>query len=209
MREADTAGTLVAGIDIPVKVPVHVHMFTFHNSSQIWSRPKEFYPERWLLQEGIPSTDTIRPICPFSQIKSNEASPDAEKLPLNHPKNYSDYLGTGFEKDSASYFPFSVGAQSCPSSIFVVQLLRLTIREMVVRFRLDVSDEKALKEEDVGGSWSKSICPWSYSSMLVKVRCFQESGTKIIGNDASDNQATTASIRSAGVDADDEGWAQG
>lgn len=228
VRTAHDTGHDVTGVAIPVGIPVHVHMFSLHNSTHTWHRPKDFLPERWLHH---PSEDDIvqdtktnphnirivqeqqkasRPMCPFATSASTST------LPPNHADNYQDYQGTGFAPESISFFPFSVGKRACPSSVFAVQLLRQTLQRVVTQYQLNVSDEKVMMEEDIGGSWSATIWPWSHVSMLVNVKNIGNTGAEDATVDAQDIETTLRERKGKNVqnakkvqeEEEEDGWAQ-
>ncbi len=163
IRKCEEPGQSIAGLEIPEGIPIHVDMFSLHNSLRLWGdRAKDFLPERWRCEATSHSPTVSRPRCPVHRSTSTQS--------LNDPSNYADYHGTGFEDDSLAYFPFSVGARSCPSSDFAVQSIRKILKAVFTKFRLNESDNSVMKEEDLGGSWmTRTITPWSHSNMLVKV----------------------------------------
>lgn len=204
IRRAEAAGQDIAGVDIPAEVPVHVHIFSLHNSVHLWDRPKDFWPERWLAatssakQESKEDAATAtplpsRPTCPFARSASSAS------LAANHPDNYEDYHGIGFEPDSVAFLPFSVSDRRCPSSIFALRVLRCTLRSIVPRFRLNVAEERVMMEDDIGGSWSATLWPWAHETMLIRVQQTSAPSGLVDGQRLAQND---------GEDGVDDGWAK-
>eukprot|EP01033_Poteriospumella_lacustris_P010056 gene10056-7184_t len=210
IRCAEATGQDVAGVDIPVDVPVHVHIFSLHNSVHLWDRPKDFWPERWLAAASSANPDSdgdatatatlpSRPTCPFARTASPAAA-----LTVNHQDNYEDYHGTGFEPDSVAFLPFSVSDRRCPASIFALRVLRRTLRSIVPRFRLNVAEERVMMEDDIGGSWSATLWPWAHETMLIRVQPAPTSSEPSVQQDSDGGKRPA---QDDGND-DDDGWAK-
>jgi hypothetical protein len=210
IRCAEATGQDVAGVDIPVDVPVHVHIFSLHNSVHLWDRPKDFWPERWLAAASSANPDSdgdatatatlpSRPTCPFARTASPAAA-----LTVNHQDNYEDYHGTGFEPDSVAFLPFSVSDRRCPASIFALRVLRRTLRAIVPRFRLNVAEERVMMEDDIGGSWSATLWPWAHETMLIRVQPARTSSEPSVQQDSDGGKRPA---QDDGND-DDDGWAK-
>jgi cytochrome P450 len=178
----------IAGIPIPVSIPVHLHMYSLHNSQQYWDDPKAFKPERWLTNNNHhnannsdPSVDEdgsiliskhfprkSRPTCPFlSSLSSSSSSAIATAGSSQVADDYVDYSGLGFEEDSMNYFPFSVGARECLGKQFVVRFFSYFIYELVPKFRLDPVEEPM--EQELGNSTNAIIIPMNAKQLVVKV----------------------------------------
>jgi cytochrome P450 len=47
---------LVGGYPVPQGTPVHMHMWSLHNTSRNWDKPKEFNPNRWVEDDTVKDT---------------------------------------------------------------------------------------------------------------------------------------------------------
>lgn len=175
---------LLGRYTVPAGTPIFLHMFSHHNSSQQWSKPQLFSPQRWA--KGASEDD--RPTCPFlSSAASNPNDPDA------------DYEGLGFEPGALSYFPFSVGDRKCLGRGLALQVLRAYLMKVVPQFRLSPKEESL--EEDHGQSLEATIVPKSQKSYIMKVRQLASRGE----GEEEQNEGISASRQD--VDDDDDGWA--
>ena len=157
------------GIPIPRGTPVHLHIWTMHNTTREWVKPAEFNPDRWLVstetepekgkeedeEEVVPRGVKVakgpmtHPKCPYlaSLPASSKYQPNANIDPL--------FEGAGFDEDSLSYFPFSVGSRSCPAKSFAVASLSQVFRRVLLAYRLDPYEP--FWEDDPGASVNATV----------------------------------------------------
>lgn len=153
----------VSGFEIPVGTPVHLHIFSLHNTERAWTKGRQIMPERWLESEkGSTQQRPTRPTCPF--LNAGNSTPTTS---LNSCQNLTDYGGMGFEEDSLSYFPFSAGHRECVGKVFSVQILSRTLFEIASKYRLYPAE--AFSEEDPGHSINAVIVPYMSKSTMLKV----------------------------------------
>lgn len=155
MRRYPVAGNLtvrtpsqpfaIAGTQAPADVPVHVHMFSLHNTSREWERAKDFMPERWM---NSAAGEPGHPKCPFASGKSA-------------------FDGAGFREGCLSYFPFSVGQRACPGQGRSLHILRQFLLTVASSFHLDFADAIGW-EDDPGVSMSGTIIPLNPKVLQVR-----------------------------------------
>lgn len=161
VRTAHGPQHYVAGVEMPIGVPVHLHMYSLHNSAKTWNKPKEFKPERWMMNEQDSETSKSRPQCPFLGSLRNNVQR------RNATNNYEDYSGLGFSEDSLSYFPFSAGERECLGKHFALKVLRKSLYDLASSYHLDAVEEAI--EDDLGNSVNTVIVPLYHKTMIVKV----------------------------------------
>lgn len=153
---------LTGGYAVPVGTPIHFHMWSLHNTTREWTKPKEFHPERWLDSDEFPADAEegrkSYPSCPFlaAAAKAQGLEGGLGGLP-SRPRVDAVYEGAGHEPGSLSFFPFSAGERSCPAKGLVLQVLREVVKEIVLTYRLDPSERSV--EEDCGASTNAVITP--------------------------------------------------
>jgi cytochrome P450 len=146
VRSVESANYQIAeDVVIPEGTPIHLHMWSLHNSAKEWGNPREFIPERWLSNQ--PSMKPMR--CPFSST--------------------GDIFDSGgFQESSLSYFPFSSGDRMCLGKGFALSILRKVLVDVFTRYHLDPAESMAL-DEDIGMSVHAIIIPRLAKSTTVKV----------------------------------------
>jgi cytochrome P450 len=119
---------LVGGYPVPVGVPIHVHMWSLHNTARTWDKPKDFNPDRWMTEDntivkGNSGKEEPKgvPRCLFMTQNKENSSALTKTGTTN--KN-SLYDGVGHEEGSLSFFPFSAGERNCPARFFSLQIIR-------------------------------------------------------------------------------------
>lgn len=154
------------GIPVPRGTPVHLHMWTLHNTTRQWVKPEEFNPERWLVTdvekeeeeedevEAAPGIQIAKgamthPKCPYlaTLAATSTYKPNTNIDPV--------FEGAGFDEDSLSYFPFCVGNRSCPAKSFVITSLSQVFRRVLLTYRLDPYEP--FWEDDLGASVNSSV----------------------------------------------------
>ena len=146
--------------DVPENVPIHVHMFSLHNTMNIWTDPKDFKPERWLGGDDEEEDDV--PKCPrWPFVVDGEQGNPAEGAGC-------PYDGAGHGEGELTYFPFSAGPRICSGRLFALHVLRRTLTDISKTYRLNPS--VALWEDDRGYTVNATIMPALKASTEVVVR---------------------------------------
>jgi len=135
---------------VPAATPIFLHMFSHHNSSRHWTKPKEFLPERW-------SGDAV-PSCPFMARSSSTAATVDD-----------GYSGLGFETGSLSYFPFSAGERGCAGKGLALAVLRDYLLRLAGQ-GIRMTPSQVLLEEDAGASLDVTLIPQDARAMQVLVK---------------------------------------
>jgi len=139
---------------VPAATPIFLHMFSHHNSSRHWVKPKEFIPERW-------SSNAV-PSCPFmSRTSATSTNPTASVD--------DEYGGLGFEKGSLSYFPFSAGERACAGKGLALAVLRDYLLRLAGQ-GIRMTPSQVLLEEDSGVSLDVTVVPQDARAMQVVVK---------------------------------------
>lgn len=190
LRTVDSTGYKIADKALPLGTPVHMHMWTLHNTEREWDTPKQFMPERWMHADdndmkGISVNERPKfSRCPFSFMACKDEAKDRGDV---------DYQGCGNVAGSLSFFPFSVGPRSCPGREFSLEILRRVLLEVCLKFHVDPYDN-SFGEDDFGNSMHSVIVPLYPQSVSVRVSRLLAPGKANI------------SIKAA-VQAKSDGWA--
>ena len=124
VRTTKSSKSFVGGYNIPSNIPLHCHMFSLHNSKQIWDCPNEFLPERWIIHHNQSDTSLqAPPSCPFQSDK-------------NHI-GVSFYDGVGHKDNSLSFFPFSSGNRKCSGKSLSLKVMRRVLCVLATGFRFE------------------------------------------------------------------------
>lgn len=144
---------LSRGHVVPVNTPVHLTVWSSHNSTREWVKPRDFLPERWMTpygKEGVDEKDPTFPTCPFFKKFSGYKPCD---VPI-------EYEGVGFDEDSLCYFPFSAGPRSCPAKKFSLFVIKEVLKRVIVSHRMEPFE--SFWETDPGQT---------VNAIIVSMRC--------------------------------------
>jgi len=155
-------GIIAQKYKVPSNAPLHVHIFSLHNTAREWTDPKVFDPTRWQKELDAELGDTEaeaddrgkrkQPMCPYMQrIKSS-----LEERKNNGTEDLTQYCGDGHSEDSLSFLPFSAGERQCPGKLLALQTLREVMYQVCSNFRLDPVDPLP---QDIGSSMNAVIVP--------------------------------------------------
>lgn len=194
---------------VPPNITLHMHMYSLHNTTREWEKPKEFLPDRWI--ELDPSS-----ISTGEEGQSDEPEPTFPKCPFMSTATQSEalssltslaaYEGVGFDPDSLSFFPFSAGHRSCPGKGLVLDALRRVVAALVVSYRLDPAEP--FDDEDTGISQDAIIIPLLPMSTKVKVTRAVDLGKvpkKKIDDGWADDEGDDSKIANDGVETSGDG----
>ena len=145
----DPESELTGGAKVAINTPLHVHMYSLHNTSREWDKPKEFIPERWLEPTGEEAKELSHPRCPFLAGDNNI------------------YNGAGHVENSLSFFPFSVGDRICLGQTLVLKALREVLFNVSARYHLRFVEK--VWTEDLGVSQNAVIVPQLAQSKSMRV----------------------------------------
>ena len=145
-----SGATLLEQYPVPAGTPLHIHMWSLHNTSAIWKTPKVFRPDRWIGDGNDESAEA-----PIFAACSDE-------------ENLTQYDGAGHEEGGLSYFPFSAGERICPGRNLTVHILRTILTSVSKVYRLDPA--VAYTQEDPGMSPNSVVLPAIKVSTNLKIR---------------------------------------
>lgn len=154
------------GFQVPKGTPIFLHMFSLHNTSRTWVKPREFNPERWNEKKAITESKggdeeekALYPKCPFGFFSSNDKQDSRDKA----------YGGSGFVEGGLSFYPFGAGERVCPGRHFSLQAIRAVIVNVCSKYRvLTAKKPTGQEEEEVGKSPSYTIVPLYKQNTIVK-----------------------------------------
>lgn len=168
------------GIIVPRGTPIHMPIWTLQNTTREWVKPEEFNPDRWLPStdaevakaddedDDAPVADMAKgamtyPKCPYlaSLAASSKYQPNKNIDPV--------FEGAGFDEDSLSYFPFSVGSRSCPAKSFAISTLSQVFRRVLLSYRLD--PYVPFWEDDPGASVNSTVVSAIFKALARFILC--------------------------------------
>jgi len=142
VRTVDTKGYTINNVSLPKGTPVHLHLWSLHNTKRNWDKPKDFIPNRW-------SDDSYNtPKCPFH-------------------KGTNSYDGVGPSENALSYAPFSTGERICKGKNLALDIIRTVIRTVASQYHLDPSELHL--DDEIGVSNSSVIIPYHKKSFTLTV----------------------------------------
>ena len=145
----DSDSELTGGAKVARNTPLHIHMYSLHNTTREWDKPKEFIPERWLEAAGEEGKNASCPRCPFLAGDNNI------------------YNGAGHTENSLSFFPFSAGDRICLGQTLVLKVLREVLFNVSAEYHLGFVEK--VWTDDVGISQNAVIVPQLAQSKSMKV----------------------------------------
>ena len=145
----DSDSELTGGAKVARNTPLHIHMYSLHNTTREWDKPKEFIPERWLEAPETEGKSASCPRCPFFAGDNNI------------------YNGAGHTENSLSFFPFSAGDRVCLGQTFVLKLLREVLFNVSAEYNLGFVEK--VWTDDLGISQNAVIVPQLAQSKNMKV----------------------------------------
>lgn len=181
VRTPETPFSLLGGMTVPAGVPIHVHMFSLHNTSREWVRPMDIVPERWMSSSASPeernedegeTEDNAREKRANVEVELRGISP--RQCPFHAKASSSSttakqvYDGAGFHPQSLSFFPFSAGTRVCPGRHLSVRFLVHTLYQVIGQYHLDFSDALGW-DDDPGISLDSSIMPLNPKILQMRV----------------------------------------
>jgi cytochrome P450 len=117
----------VGGFTVPKATPVHIHIWSFHNNNHAWEKPKDFNPDRWLVEKGASNGGAKEgeaggppkgpPACPFMA-----AAARLKGEGLAGADGMVRYNGLGHTQGGLDFFPFSAGSRGCPGKTLALQV---------------------------------------------------------------------------------------
>lgn len=137
------------GVPIAKGTPVHVHMWSLHNTAREWEKPRVFLPDRWLSGALTSDGKPAHPKCPFFSAVDDI------------------YSGVGHTPDSLSFFPFSAGDRVCMGKDFALDIFRGVLMCVSNKYRLNFANSSA--GEDFGQSQHSVVVPRNADSTTFRV----------------------------------------
>eukprot|EP00607_Mallomonas_marina_P011103 CAMPEP_0182423882 /NCGR_PEP_ID=MMETSP1167-20130531/9960_1 /TAXON_ID=2988 /ORGANISM="Mallomonas Sp, Strain CCMP3275" /LENGTH=299 /DNA_ID=CAMNT_0024603211 /DNA_START=436 /DNA_END=1335 /DNA_ORIENTATION=+ len=152
---------------VPIGTLLHLHIWSMHNTTYIWDKPKDFEPDRWLEK---PRVETV-----INQEDEEECEAEISRAPTEachvsmkeSEEGYTQYDGVGHIEGELSYFPFSTGARICPGRILSISIMRATVLDICSKFRLNPVTTHW--EADPGNSASSTVLPADKRNIMLKV----------------------------------------
>ena len=128
---------------LPKGTWVIVDIYSLHNCSNNWVKPKEFIPERFLTKEKIDGIFTFDDIDEENETKKD---PFLSNNPLS---SVGAYGGIGNDKNDLVFAPFSYGPRNCLGMHLSMLELRTTIMRMVLRYSFELADKDMLDDSNM------------------------------------------------------------
>ena len=157
IRRASEADSLPGGYDVPAGQDILISVYNIHRSPAVWDRPDDFLPERFPLDEPVPTevtTDYRRAAPPPVRFGTRQSH--ARRGPRLPPVR---------RRSRGRYIPFSGGPRKCVGDQFALLEAVTALASLLRRF-----DFALVPGQDVGMTTGATIHTQNGLYMTVKER---------------------------------------